>query len=124
MSRNLTKEQIDAVKPKYKYFTKYRKISSYPWYARSPLLHYLVQWVIYWSLFFPWLNGKYKVGDKVRYNWMAHVQIHTVIERKKNPVMMVSEIRYSDNLTFEDGTGCASFWIRKAYFWEKGGSGE
>lgn len=121
----LTQEQIEAVKPRYGMFTHYRQtqFKKYPWYARSPLLHYIVQWIIYLSIFYPFLrnDGKYKVGDKVRYNWKGKVHIYTVTDHKGDITRTVSEVLFESksNLSFTDGSGCAAFWVRRKYFWER-----
>lgn len=94
-----------------------------PWYSNSAFLNLLVQWLITYSVVYPKIfgnNGKFKVGDKTKYNWKAKVQIWSITERK-NIIETVNKICYSDKsgLEFESGNSCASYWMRKTYFWEK-----
>lgn len=116
----MTKEQIQAVKPKWGMFDKRYKNPKYPWYAGHPFLMYCVQWIIYWSIFYPWINGSYKKGDKVKYNLMAKIQIYTACERMSEIRTVDKEIYESkSNVQFTNGDSCAKFWVRKIYFWEK-----
>lgn len=119
--RELSQEERDAVKPKWKTFqTRYRN-PRFPWYAKSPLLKYIVQWIIYWSIFYEPLRhqGKFKVGDKVKYNWKALVKIYSTGGEDMFKVFTVAEVTWYGNLEFSDGSGCDPFWVRKLYFWEK-----
>lgn len=110
-------------RPKLKWFTERTYNKTFPWFARTPLLHLLVQWLITYSVIYPKLfsnDGKFKPGDKTVFNWKARVQIYSVINHKIR-VETVSQVCYLDlsGLDFESGNHCAAFWMRKAYFWEK-----
>ncbi len=94
-----------------------------PWFTRIPILHLIVQWVITYSVIYPRLIGKrgrFKPGDKVKYTWMAYIQIYKG-QDKMNEIRTVKEVLYSDNsgLQFTNGDSCDCFWVRKSYFWEK-----
>lgn len=70
---------------------------------------------------FPHRNdGRFKKGDVVKYNWMAKSIIGSAIKNKLKP-MTVERHLYSDksNVEFTNLDSCASFWVRKLYFWEK-----
>lgn len=110
--------------PKFRQFKPYSEFSKYPWYAKSLILRYLVAWIIWLSTYSDWVanRGRLKVGDKVRYNWMAKVQLYSLFRYEKyNITHTVSEILYKDGsgIEFEDGSGSDPFWLRKIYFWEK-----
>jgi len=85
-------------------------------------LHYFVQWLIILSAIMPFLfsnNGKFKVGDRVKYNWKANIQLKSIVD-KRDRTRTVSKVLYVDkgNVEFTNGDSCACFWIRKCYFWE------
>jgi hypothetical protein len=65
-------------------------------------------------------TGKFKVGDKVKYNWMAKVMIASVVKRKEDKTLTVSKVICNgQNVEFEECSGSSAFWLRKAYWWEK-----
>lgn len=116
----MTKQEIKARKPKWGMFKgKYRNPKN-PWYAGNPFLMWIVQWIIYWSIFYEHLRkkGKFKVGDRVKYNWKALVQIYSTGGKDMHKTRTVKTVLWFGNLEFTDGTGCDPFWVRKAYFWE------
>lgn len=108
--------------PKFRQFKIYSTFKKYPWYSRSPILRYLVAWIIYFSTFSDWIANRWclKIGDKVKYNWMAKIQLSSHI-KKYAGTKIVKEILCSDGsgIKFTDGDGCDPFWVRKIYFWEK-----
>jgi hypothetical protein len=90
------------------------------WYKGRSFMWNLVQFMIYFKLFHH--RGKFKVGDKVRYNWKAWVRIKSALWGESDKgTLTVSEVLYKDksNVGFEEGGGCDVFWIRKAFFWER-----
>ena len=113
--RKLTQEQRDAVRTKLKMLSDRYRNPKHPWYANSPLLRYLVQWIIYFSIFCPYLQkkNKFKVGDRVKYNWKALIQIYSVGSKDMFRFRIVSEVMWYGNLKFSDGTGCDPFNIRR-----------
>jgi hypothetical protein len=119
--RELTEDQIKAVKPTLKIFKNNYRNPKHPWYANNPFLKYLVQWIIYWSIFYEPLQkkDKFKAGDKVKYNWKALVQIYSTGGKDMFKTRTVKKLTWYKNLEFTDGTGCDPFWVRKIYFWEK-----
>lgn len=115
----MTREQKESVKPKWGMFKNRYRNPNRPWYAGHPFLMYCVQWIIYWSIFYPWINGSYKKGDRVKYNWMAKIQIYSTLEKMNKTRIVTKELYQSkSNLEFTDGDSCAKFWVRKLYFWE------
>jgi hypothetical protein len=67
-------------------------------------------------------HGKFKTGDRVKYNWKAKIYINSAIEENKNNIFTVREVCYPDKsgIDFEDDMGSAdAFWLCKAHFWEK-----
>lgn len=115
----MTKEQIESVLPKWGMFNGRYRNPSHPWYAGHPILMYFVQWIIYWSIFYPWIKGKYKVGDIVKYNLMAKIQIYSVAGKDMPKTRTVSKLTWYGNLKFTDGSSCDPFWVRKLYFYER-----
>jgi hypothetical protein len=88
------------------------------WYKGKPFIWNVVQFMINFNLFTN--HGRFKVGDKVRYNWKAYVLIKSALWRKEDhETLTVSEIvRNGSGVAFKEGSGCDAFWIRKAFFWE------
>lgn len=108
--------------PKYRQFKPYSIYKNKPRYAKSPLLRYIVAWIIWLSTYSTLFSArtKLKVGDKVKYNWMAYVQIYSD-DKDFKAIKTISHILYRDEsgIEFEEGSGCDLFWVRKIYFWEK-----
>jgi hypothetical protein len=40
---------------------------------------------------------KYKVGDKVKYNWKAKIMINSAIKENVNDVLVINEIKHKRN---------------------------
>lgn len=93
---------------------------KFNWYSGRSFKWNLVQFLIDNNLFHN--HGKFKSGDKVRYNWKAKIQIKSAMWRKSDSgTLTVSEVVYKNKsgVLFVEGSGCDVFWIRKAYWWEK-----
>lgn len=110
--------------PKFRQFKPYRTFKKYPWYARSASLRYVIAWIIWLSTFSDYIanRGKFKVGDRVKYNWMAKVQLYSPnYHGDFEGIRAVTEILYHDEsgLQFSDDTSSDPFWVRALYFWEK-----
>jgi hypothetical protein len=100
----------------------------------KPTLGNIVNCVLYAVVHFMILHrlfhgyGKLRVGDYVKYNWMAKYYIRSVYDREPE-VRQISNIdTYSDGTEHCDfkplkegewGGGCDTFWIRKCYGWER-----
>jgi hypothetical protein len=98
------------------------------WYKGQSFMWNVVQFIINNGL----INhkGKFKEGDKVRYNWMAKIQLgkdYLNGEGVKNKTLEVTHVLYKSksNVNYKvvgsdnnDDGGCATFWLRKAYWWE------
>jgi hypothetical protein len=66
--------------------------------------------------------GKFKVGDKIKYNWMAKVYIPLAmkLDKRRDQTLTISEVYCKgENVNFIEGCGASVFWLRKAYWWEK-----
>lgn len=92
------------------------------WKDHKGFLYYFVQWLIIFSVIMPFVfsnNGKFKIGDRVKYNWKANIKLKSIVEKREN-IRIVSKALYKDkgNVEFTNGDSCACFWIRKCYFWE------
>lgn len=83
----------------------------------NPVLVLIVNWIIKKKMFDT--KGKYKIGDRVRYNIFAKIVIWSVIKDKMYTRTIESIWSNGVNVDFTDGGGCDSFWIRKIYFWER-----
>lgn len=75
-----------------------------------------------------WFNnhGKFKPGDKVKYNFFAKVMIPSIAKQKgyeEGHVFVVKDYfewsKKKQSIEFEGGDGCDVFWIRKLYVWER-----
>lgn len=98
------------------------------WYKGKSFRWNLVQFIINFNLISN--NGKFKEGDVVRYNWMAKVHLGKYFLKDGKNVwnrnLMVTKVlnKYKSNIEYmvcdtpEIKSGCACFWIRKAYWWE------
>jgi hypothetical protein len=70
-----------------------------------------------------WLSnvGKFKGGDKVKYNWKAKVTLGGSYNNKTHTITkIILQTPTSEN--FECGCdegGGDVYWIRKLYFWER-----
>ena len=71
-----------------------------------------------------WLQnrGRFKPGDKVKYNWMAKVYISTAIEHKKEQTLTITKLlcddlsgvdyEYQEEGQIKTGS-CDPFWLTK-----------
>ena len=96
--------------------------------AHNPILMMFVNLCLY----FDWFSnkGRFKPGDKVKYNFFAHVVISGIEELKNGePGTVYTFIGY-ETWSKDKGSakylkpngeedGCSVFWLRKIYPWEQ-----
>jgi hypothetical protein len=83
----------------------------------NPILIAFVRFCIFHVPYFH-NRGRFKVGDKVKYNLFARIYINSVINRKPL-VYTIDKFWTPTNVDFIEEEGCDVFWIRKLYPWEK-----
>lgn len=90
----------------------------------NPILHPIVHFIIKMD----WFNnrGKFKPGDKVKYNLFAKIYIGGIEEIKGGKSGTIYTISHYEpwskkleNVAFIENSGCSVFWIRKLYPWER-----
>ena len=93
---------------------------------RHPILWPMVNFFIKMEWFQN--HGKFKSGDKVKYNLFAKVVIANIEEIKgsKNGAVYTiddyepwSTSKSNVRFTSDENSGCDVFWIRKLYPWER-----
>ena len=89
---------------------------------KHPILHRIVYFIIHADLFNN--RGKFKPGDKVKYNFFAKVYLgHKHIQSKGRYIFTIKCYepwsKDLENVAFEEDSGCSVFWIRKLYPWER-----
>lgn len=80
------------------------------------LLYALVDFIIAMD----WFNhnrGYFRSGDKVKYNWKAHIALKTL--DKLGKTFTIKDYWCHTNVDFEEDGGAAAFWLRKLYPWER-----
>lgn len=96
----------------------------------------VVYYIMYWIVFYIIRHGlcqnvgKFKRGDKVKYNWKAKYQIPSIYNERKNMIREIDcilDFKKSKSQSCEFKPlkdecyvdGCDVFWLRKIYWWEK-----
>lgn len=70
-------------------------------------------------------HGKFKPGDKVKYNLFAKIVIGRIEEIKGGTVYTIDDYepwstsKSNVRFTYDENSGCDVFWIRKLYPWER-----
>ncbi len=73
---------------------------------------WVVRTIIKW---FPMRNvGRFKVGDAVKYNWMAKWYIMSAIKDKVDTVFVIADFyAKGENAIYTSGHSSSVFWIKK-----------
>lgn len=90
---------------------------------RNPILHPIVCFIIKMGWFDN--RGKFKQGDKVKYNLFARIVIWSVVRDIEATQKVFTFSHYEKwskdlrNCVLVEDSGCSVFWLRKLYPWER-----